>query len=246
MRHARIDTPAYHVWVEARPSFNGKGKDAYYAAVKAAAAAVIDRPIASSDIEVEIIYSTAAPPGQRLDTDNVNKPTLDALKGVAYLDDKQVRHADATLFDRAGGQVHGLVEHIGRLFYTPHPHVVLISLYSDTRLVELGGESSVKQRRYIEFERDFEARLRRSQQEAAAEALAGEDEFIESAGVYREPRSGWYVCPRCRAEKKRSLLVNGNHGFTCPVCSGYFKDQARTPKLEPPPPICGPLGWMAN
>jgi len=37
MRHVRIDTPAHHVWVEARPTFNGKGKDAYYAAVKAAA-----------------------------------------------------------------------------------------------------------------------------------------------------------------------------------------------------------------
>jgi len=37
MRHARIDTPAHHVWVEARPAFNGNGKDAYYAVVKAAA-----------------------------------------------------------------------------------------------------------------------------------------------------------------------------------------------------------------
>jgi Holliday junction resolvase RusA-like endonuclease len=229
--------------VEARPTFNGRGKNAYYAAVKAAAAAVIDRPITTSDIELEIIYSTALNPAQRLDADNVNKPTLDALKGVAYLDDAQVRHVDSTLFDRTGGQVTGRVEHIQRLFYTAQPHVLLISIYSDTRLAELGGESVVTHRRYIEFEREYEARLRQGALDAAAAALAERDEFVESAGVYREPSSGWYVCPRCRAEKKRSLLVKGERGFTCPVCTGYFRDGARR---EPEsPPYRGPNSWMS-
>jgi hypothetical protein len=63
---------------------------------------------------------------ERLDADNVNKPTLDALKGVAYTDDAQVRSATATVFDRtASNLVHGRVQHMGRLFYSPHPDVVL-------------------------------------------------------------------------------------------------------------------------
>ena len=246
MRHAKIDTPAYHVWVEARPSVNGKGKDAYYAAVKAAAAAVIDRPIATPDIELEVIYSTTQKPAERLDVDNVNKPTLDALKGVAYNDDAQVRNVNTVIFDRAAiGHVTGRVEHIGRLFYTPHPHVLLIRLYSDARLAELGGVAAVQQQRYEEFERDFEAQLQRARQAAAQVA---DEEYIDSAGGYRERGSGYYVCPRCRGDNKRSLLVNGDRGFTCPVCTGYFPDHARTAKAakaEAPPPYRGPNSWMS-
>jgi hypothetical protein len=92
MRHARIDAPAYVLWVEAPPSFSGKR--IYYEAVKKAPCSEIESPIAASDIEVEIIYSTAIKQAERMDTDNVQKPTLDALKGVAYDDDAQVRHVD--------------------------------------------------------------------------------------------------------------------------------------------------------
>src|SRR5262245_1309941 len=117
MRHARINTPAYLVWVEARPSFSGKGKEAYYEAVKRAARAEIQIPISSSDVEIEIVYSTAVKPEERMDTDNVQKPTLDALCGIAYKDDRQVRHAESTVFDRnnMGARIEGRVEHIGRL-----------------------------------------------------------------------------------------------------------------------------------
>ena len=80
------------------------------------------------------------------------------------------------------------------------------------------------QKRYEEFERDFDAALRKASLNAAK---ATEDEFIPSAGVYRETSSGHYVCPRCLADTKRSLLVNEKHGFRCPVCSGYFADQDR-------------------
>src|SRR5439155_12728238 len=143
--------------------------------------AEIATPIAASDIEVEIIYSTAITPAQRIDTDNIQKPTLDALKGIAYLDDRQVRHADSTLFDRnTVGQVNGRVEHIGRLFYTHVPHVVLIRIYSDSRLGELGGEATVQQKRYEEHERRFDAAIRAASLNAAK---AVEDEYIPSAGV---------------------------------------------------------------
>lgn len=246
MRHARIDTPAYLVWVEARPSFNGKGKDVYYDAVKKASREVIQSPITSPDIEIENIYSTAVKQAERLDADNVNKPTLDALKGVAYHDDSQVRHVEATLFDRATvDQVHGHVEHIGRLLYTRHPHVVLIKIYSDTRLAELGGAPVVQQRRYEEFDRGLDAELREATLNVAK---ATEDEFLPTAGVYREPSTGYYVCPRCRSDNKRSLLVAGDRGFTCPVCTGYFHEHeraARTERADAAPVRRGPDSWMA-
>jgi Holliday junction resolvase RusA-like endonuclease len=225
--------------VEARPSFSGKGKEAYYRAVKTAALEEIRSPITTSDIEIEIIYSTSTKAAERLDTDNVNKPTLDALKGVAYIDDGQVRHVESTLFDKARvGQVNGRVEHIGRLFYSQHPHVVLIRIYSDSRLAELGGEAEVQRHRYESFVRDFDAQM--------SAARTGEDEFVPSAGVYREKSSGHHVCPRCRSNNKRALLVVGTGGFSCPVCTGYFPDRARAEETRPrPQPPRGPLGWMA-
>jgi hypothetical protein len=156
MRHKRAETPAYILWVEQRPTGRGKGKDAYFSAVKAAAAAAIRQPIQTPDVEVEIVYTTTLPPATRIDTDNVNKPTLDALKGVAYLDDRQVRAARVTLFDRhTSHQVAGRVEQMGRLFYSAARHVVLITIYSDTRLAELGGEDAVKQFHHEAWTREF-------------------------------------------------------------------------------------------
>src|SRR5688572_17598966 len=129
MRYSRFNTPAYHVWVEARPSFSGKGKRVYYDAVRASARSTIPSPITESDVEIEIAYSTAIKLAERLDADNVNKPTLDALKGIAYLDDSQVRHVQTTVFDRSQHrEVNGRVEHIARLFFTPHDHVILIQI----------------------------------------------------------------------------------------------------------------------
>jgi hypothetical protein len=100
MRHRRIDTAAYLVWVEQRPSNNGAGKRTYVQAVRTAAAREIAKPIKVADVEVEVVYSTRVKTAERMDADNVNKPTLDALKGIAYVDDAQVRSVTATLFDR--------------------------------------------------------------------------------------------------------------------------------------------------
>ena len=49
-------------------------------------------------MEVEVLYSGRFSAGTRKDIDNILKPTLDALNGVAYVDDKQVRSVTATLF----------------------------------------------------------------------------------------------------------------------------------------------------
>jgi hypothetical protein len=50
---------------------------------------------------------------------------------------------------------------MGRLFYSQHPDVVLIMIYSDTRLAELGGEQEVQRKRYEAWQRDFEHTLAR-------------------------------------------------------------------------------------
>lgn len=88
MKHKRAETPAYLIWVEQRPTMNGKGKKAYYDAVRQAAGDEIDSPIMTDDIEIEIVYATDVKKANRKDTDNVNKPTLDALEGVAYQNDR--------------------------------------------------------------------------------------------------------------------------------------------------------------
>ncbi len=160
MRHNRAETPAYLILVEQRPTVKGNGKEVYFNDVRSAAKVEIAHPISSADIEVEIVYATCVRKGERMDADNVNKPTLDALKGVAYEDDRQVRSVTCTLFDKnQPSTVSGRVEYLGRLFYSEKPHVVLIMIYSDTRLAELGGEKEVQRHRYIEWQRNFDRML---------------------------------------------------------------------------------------
>jgi Endodeoxyribonuclease RusA len=178
-----------------------------------------------------------------MDADNIQKPTLDALQGVAYVNDAQVRHVDSTVFDRNDvGVVNGRVEHIGRLFYTPHPHVVLIRIYSDSRLEELGGAPAVSQKRYDEWAKDFDAALRQASLDAAK---VSEDEFIPSAGVYREKSTGFYVCPRCLADNKRSRMTEEPRAYRCPVCEGYFPDSEKQKALGPVQPVRG-TSWLSS
>jgi hypothetical protein len=156
MRHQRSETPAYLVWVEHAPTDRGKGKESYLQAVRRAAGAVIATPIESNDIEVEVVYATTRPPETRKDADNINKPTLDALKGVAHLDDRQVRVATGIVFDKGrSNQVNGRVEYVSRLFYSTERDVLLILIYSDSRLRDLGGEAEVQRRRYEDWQREF-------------------------------------------------------------------------------------------
>ena len=111
---------------------------------------------APGKVEVEINYSTLAEEGVRADIDNVIKPTLDALKEVVYRDDRQVRSVTATIFDRnRGNMITGLVEYMGHLFDSPDEDVLLIAIYSDSRLHELGGKEAVKKKRFEEWEKEF-------------------------------------------------------------------------------------------
>jgi hypothetical protein len=162
MRHHRIDTPSYLFWVFHQPftkagSFKGK---AYRAEVKKAGQTHIATPIASSDIEIEISYSTQIRRSIRADVDNLIKPTLDALKGVAYLDDHQVRSVTTSIFDlNQPNIVDGLVQYMGQLFHSCKSDVLLVVIYSDTRLSELGGEAMVKEKRFKEWEREINERF---------------------------------------------------------------------------------------
>lgn len=163
MRHHRHDVPAHLVWVYARPSFRNKGKEAYYAAVGEAARQEICSPIEANDIEVELLYSTDVSEGIRSDIDNVIKPTLDALKGIAFDDDRQVRSVTATLFDKnKKNTLAGMVDHIQKLFYSNVPHVVLVSIYSDSRLAELGGPELIKAQRSKERMAEVDEMIRKA------------------------------------------------------------------------------------
>lgn len=163
MRHHRMDVPSYLFWVTHQP-FTKAGSTSgklYRAAVKSAAAAVIPNPIETSDVEIEISYATRIRRSIRADVDNVVKPTLDALKGVAYVDDHQVRSVTASLFDLTQSfVVDGRVELMGQLFHAGNSDTLLVAVYSDTRLNELGGEKTVKKQRLQQREREWGARLR--------------------------------------------------------------------------------------
>ncbi len=156
MKHNQSETPAYLVWVEERPT-TSRGKKMYYTAVQTAARSEIASPITTNDIEIEIAYVTDIPKDVRMDADNVIKPTLDALEGVAYLNDRQVRSVRSTIFDKNSQlKIDTRVEYIGRLFYSRKSHALLIKIYCDSRLSELGGEHEVRSRRYIQWKNEFD------------------------------------------------------------------------------------------
>jgi hypothetical protein len=117
-------------------------------------------PIKSDDIEVEICWATKRRQGIRADIDNIIKLIIDALCGIAYNDDKQVRSTTATLFDlNKQNVVSGFVEDMVPLFYSSHPDAIQISIYSDTHLEELGGEESIKKERSEKLTKRFEQSL---------------------------------------------------------------------------------------
>jgi len=159
MRHARVDLPAYQFVVYQRPrSAQGKGISSatYLNAIKKEAAKHILTPIVSDDVEVEICWATQAREGIRADIDNIIKPTVDALGGIAFDDDKRVRSVTATLFDKNKNHtLSGYVEDTGPLLFDNREDAVQIAIYSDTRLNELGGEDKVRKQRLIDFEKRF-------------------------------------------------------------------------------------------
>lgn len=162
MKHKKSETPAYRFFINERPSLHGKGKTRFIDNVRKSAKKNIRNPIKSYDIEIEIVYSTSVKDSDRMDIDNINKPLLDALQGIAFNDDKQVRAISSTLFDKKkNAKLEGRVEYMGDLFYTKNEHVLLISIYSDSRLSELGGESKIEKIRFQEWQEEHNKKLKR-------------------------------------------------------------------------------------
>jgi Holliday junction resolvase RusA-like endonuclease len=87
-----IHKPAFRVWVQGKPMSWRKARKTlsrYTERIAEAARAVVPFPVKSSRIDLEIWF--CAPSMDRADLDNIAKPVLDALVGVVYFDDRQVR-----------------------------------------------------------------------------------------------------------------------------------------------------------
>lgn len=83
--------PHVSIWVEGTPkSLSAERKSEYVHRIREAAAGEIAARLTSGRIDIEIIFA-AKDRLLRPDVDNVAKPILDALNGVLYEDDKQVR-----------------------------------------------------------------------------------------------------------------------------------------------------------
>jgi hypothetical protein len=108
-------------------------------------------PINTPDVEVAVIYSTKRTANLRADVDNIIKPTLDGLKGLAYDDDRVVRAVSARIFDRckpfaiASDSVEA-VAFLNPIDHPAHDDVIIVCLYSPSRMEELGGDEAVRTR----------------------------------------------------------------------------------------------------
>jgi Holliday junction resolvase RusA-like endonuclease len=83
--------PRYSLWITGRPrSHQAHGPATRYVAQIQAEATkqVQPPPLRNSTIDVEIIFAGR---GSRPDVDNVSKLILDAMRGIVYDDDKQLR-----------------------------------------------------------------------------------------------------------------------------------------------------------
>ena len=85
-----LQKPRYRIWVKGLPqSFQKKRLDRYKEQIREAARQVVSKPLRSFRIDLDIWFE--AHRSLRADVDNVLKPILDALVGIAYHGDNQVR-----------------------------------------------------------------------------------------------------------------------------------------------------------
>lgn len=94
MIHIR-SIPEYRLVIPGRArSFRSTKATIYKRIVRKIARRIFSKPVSDQRIEVLIDYFHASQ--RRLDMDNIAKCILDALNGVAYVDDQQVRVQSAT------------------------------------------------------------------------------------------------------------------------------------------------------
>jgi Holliday junction resolvase RusA-like endonuclease len=91
--------PLCSIWIEGQPiSLQKKGNTEHYKEkIRTTASTVVPQPTKSPRIDVDILFSSKR--SLRADVDNIIKPILDALKGVVYIDDNQVRSVRAIAFN---------------------------------------------------------------------------------------------------------------------------------------------------
>jgi Holliday junction resolvase RusA-like endonuclease len=130
-----IRKPVFRIWIKGRPrSIQGEGRRLldYQKRIHDSALNEVPYPVKSTRIDIEIYYSCKR--NERPDVDNIAKPILDALKGVVYLDDKQVRslHIMALPHDEVYG-ISDWVNHeiFARLMKT-NPREFLIEIFEGT------------------------------------------------------------------------------------------------------------------
>ena len=92
--------PIARIWVFGRPrAANSRGArptGPYRHAIAEAARSAVPKPLRSPRIAVEVYFGASR--ASRADVDNILKPIIDALKGIVYTDDRQVRVVKATVF----------------------------------------------------------------------------------------------------------------------------------------------------
>ena len=134
--------PTYAFFVDQRPSWgSARGKAAYQAAIAAEARMHVSSPIVSDDVEVDILFSSELPE-KLLDVDNAAKATLDAMTGVVFLDDRQVRALHVLRFDRSKPlHVSGRLAPLRAILARVVDHSVWVNVYSRSRADELGPDA---------------------------------------------------------------------------------------------------------
>jgi Holliday junction resolvase RusA-like endonuclease len=124
-------------------SYKAKNKS-YQSAIKHFTALKIPTPLTESRLQVKIDYFFNMD-NHRVDSDNLSKNVLDALKGVAYIDDNQVEEKISTIHDRK----HSITveqpyseetfdyldknEEFLSIFIRPRPVLVITSTITSTR-----------------------------------------------------------------------------------------------------------------
>lgn len=83
--------PRFRIWVPGRPLAVGSGsRNRYRQSIADAARATVPAPTRSRRVDIEVWF-VVWERRRRADVDNVLKVILDALKGIVYDDDAQVR-----------------------------------------------------------------------------------------------------------------------------------------------------------
>jgi crossover junction endodeoxyribonuclease RusA len=124
--------PVFRIWVEGHPqSLQGsqRGLKRYKEHIRNAARQVVPNPTKSKRIDIEILFQAERP--LRADVDNIIKPVLDALKGIVYLDDLQVRSVRATALpsDDAFGITGSASPEVFHRLMTMPPKEFLINIF---------------------------------------------------------------------------------------------------------------------